>query len=218
MKKLLMSWMMICLLLLPSTAFSFSFNASDLKYTASGELNAIYLSQTVEIVSFGRGMGRCSGTVIHEDLDNHYVLTAKHCVDVTEEMYVEDIKVSHIITSIEDDLAVLALDGKIDKKSVAKMAYIDANIDEVVHHVAYPNGIIYKASGKITRENNDWQFVNFKSIGGCSGGGVFNNRGSLIGVLWGGYPMAPKDAPIKSIIEPIEDVRMFLRTAFPKAL
>lgn len=68
------------------------------EYTASEELTEKLISQTVSITSFNEGISTCSGVVIYEDDKNHYVLTAKHCTDVTEEMYVEHNKVLYIVT------------------------------------------------------------------------------------------------------------------------
>lgn len=178
-------------------------------FTASKELEKKLISQTVGILMVGDGIGTCSGTVIYEDEKNHYVLTAKHCIGVTEEMYVEQNKVLFITTSVHDDLALLVIDGKIPNKTVAIMAEKDAVIGDEVHHVAYPNGIMYSKSGKVSRNTNDWQFYDFKAIGGCSGGGVFNENGDLIGALWGGFRFPEEEAPLKSISEPLKDIKAF---------
>jgi len=181
-------------------------------YTASSELTKQLISQTVSIVMVDNGIGSCSGTIIAENEKNHYVLTAKHCIGINEEMYVEHNKVLYITTSIADDIALIIVDGKIPNKTVAKLAEQSANLGDTVHHVAYPSGIIYKRSGKVTRITNDWVWFNFKAIGGCSGGGIFNKKGELVSVLWGGFRYPKKDAPIKSVAEPLKDIKIFLST------
>ena len=180
------------------------------EFTASPELEKKLIDQTVSILMFGDGMGSCSGTVIYEDTKSHYVLTAKHCVNVTEEMYVEHIGVSYIITSVSDDLALLVTENKIPNKKVAVISYWDAFINDEVHHLSYPGAIMYKASGKVTRYTNDHQYLDFQAIGGCSGGGIFNSDGELISVLWGGYRNPKKESPLKTVAEPLKDVRSFL--------
>jgi S1-C subfamily serine protease len=180
------------------------------KYTASKELDKKLNNQTVSIMMFGRGVGSCSGTVIDEKDGNHYVLTAKHCINLTEEMYVEHTNVLYIITSVDDDLAVLVTDGKIPNKKVAVISDWEAYIDEDVYHYSYPSGITYKTSGKVTRYTKDHQYLDFKAIGGCSGGGIFNSDGELVSVLWGGFDRVKPESPLKTIAEPLKDVRIFL--------
>lgn len=215
MKTILISFI-IGLLFITSSAYSneqkitVDFKNSPPEYTASEELDKKLISQTVSVIMFDKGMGTCSGTIIKEDERNHYVLTAKHCIDVTEEMYVEHNKVLYAIVSTTDDLALIVVDGKIPYKTVAKMSLWRAEIGDVVHHVAYPTGIIYKASGQVTRNNKDSQFANFQAIGGCSGGGVFNENGELVSVLWGGFRNSKKEAPVKSVTESLNDIESFL--------
>ena len=182
------------------------------EFTASKELEEKLLNQTVSIVMVDRGIGSCSGTIIGEHKGDHYVLTAKHCIDVTEEMYVEHNKVLFIITSVDDDLAIIVVDGKIPKKSIAVLADFESWRDDIVHHVAYPTGIIYKRSGRVTRITKDWHWFDFEAIGGCSGGGVFNEDGELVSVLWGGYSNFKEEQPIKSVGEPLSDIKRFLDT------
>ncbi|KKL87689.1 hypothetical protein LCGC14_1932230, partial [marine sediment metagenome] len=64
-------------------------------FTASEELTKTLIDQSVTVLLLDKGS--CSGTVIYEDERNHYVLTAKHCIAVTEEMYVEHEKVLYYI-------------------------------------------------------------------------------------------------------------------------
>jgi len=181
-------------------------------FTASKELEKKLIDQTVSIIMVDRGIGSCSGTIVSENKYNHYVLTAKHCIDVTEEMYVEKNEVLFIITSANDDLALIAVDGKIPGKTIAKLALTDAIVDDTVHHIAYPSGIMYKMSGKVTRNTKDWQWLDFMAIGGCSGGGIFNEEGELVSVLWGGYSHPKPKSPIKSVSEPLKDIKKFLKT------
>lgn len=182
------------------------------KYIASSKLDKILRDQTVSILILGRGMGSCSGTIIHEEARKHYVLTAKHCVGISEEMYVERVRVSYAVTSTTDDLAILVMSGKIPNKKVAKISEWSAYIGETVHHVSYPSGVIYKVTGKVTRYSNDWQFLDFRAKPGCSGGGIFNTDGELVSVLWGGYMNPDPKAPLKVVAEPLSDITSFLNT------
>ncbi len=160
---------------------------------------------TVSIMSSGRGTGICSGTIIKETDNMTYVLTAKHCVSVAEDVRVESNKVKLIMTSATDDIAVLCVDGQIPNKDVATIGIFDLKIGETAYHLSYPNFTNYYKSGKMFRYNHDWQFLRFKAIGGCSGGGIFNSDGELVGVLWGGFNYQPI-----TIIEPLSDMIEFL--------
>ena len=180
------------------------------KYTASKELTEKLISQTVSVLTINNGIGSCSGTVIHEEENNHYILTAKHCIGVDEEIYVEFEEVLYVILSPSDDLALLIVDGKVPNKVVAGLKVTDMEIGETVHHIAYPNRIVYKTSGVVSRYTKDWQYLDFEVIPGCSGGGVFDENGSLVSVIWGGYKNPEPDDPIKSVSEPLKDIKDFL--------
>ncbi|KKL87688.1 hypothetical protein LCGC14_1932220 [marine sediment metagenome] len=119
---------------------------------------------------------------------------------------------------MDEDLAILVVDGKIVGKKVAKFAKWKASINETVHYIGNPLEVLYKSSGKVVRNSNDWQYYSFKVIAGCSGGGIFNNDGELVAVVWGGYLMAKDDAPRKSVGEPLYDIESFLRLVLPEAL
>ena len=103
------------------------------EYTASEELDKKLINQTVSVVSFGRGMSGCSGTLIYENENKSYVLTAKHCINVTSEMYVEHKKVSYIITSTIDDLALLVVKEKIPNKSVSFISNKSNKVGDTVY-------------------------------------------------------------------------------------
>lgn len=154
-----------------------------------------------------KGSGRCSGTIIKENDNEHHVLTAKHCIDVDEEIYVENVEVKLVVSSPSDDLAYLILDGKIENKEPIELAETKTQLGDTIHHIGYPNFAMYTKSGEIIQITKDWQYANFKVIGGCSGGGIFNEESKLVGVLWGGFIF---DAV--SIFEPLDDIKTFLET------
>ena len=155
----------------------------------------------------GGGSGRCSGVVIKEDLNTSYILTAKHCISIDEEIYVENTLVKLVIVSPEDDLAYLITTRRLKNKIPIKIAEYRSMINDKVYLIGYPNFDIYTASGKVIKKSKDWQYAKFKSVGGTSGGGVFNEDSKLVGILWGGYPFEPI-----SVFEPLNDVNHFLNT------
>lgn len=165
------------------------------------------ISSTVSIFFLGNGIGRCSGVVVKETEDNTHILTAKHCINVSEENYVDNNLVTFIVTSPNDDLAYLIVDGQLENRTVATIGNQEAKIDETIYHIGYPDwdGKMYKANGPVNRKTNDWSWANLRSKGGCSGGGIFNEEGELVGILWGGLTFEPV-----TIFEPLRDIKIFL--------
>lgn len=216
-KKLLTGVIGIFTVLVIVTGLGLTFKGKLLEkslYSGTAKLKNTLQSQTVSIVSLGRGLGTCSGTIIGEAKGNHMVLTAKHCIGLQEEFYIEHSKILYMVTAPFDDLAIVIVDGKIKNKVISKFARNDAKLDEELHHIGYPAGRQYMSTGALTRITKDWNFASFESIPGCSGGGVFNSRGELVGVLWGGYTGAKP--PYVTIFEPLSDVREFLETVSGK--
>ena len=179
-------------------------------YTGTERLKKKLENQSVRVVSFGRGMGTCSGVVIGKVESNHMVLTAKHCISLAEEFYIEHNKVLYVVVSPTDDLALVIVDGIVEGKTITNLAKEAAKLEDILHLIGYPAGNQYMSSGKVTRVGEDWNFTDLKSVGGTSGAGIFNVKGELIGILWGGY--AGSETPYASIYEPLEDIKAFLAT------
>lgn len=160
---------------------------------------------SVSITGIGNGLARCTGVVLDNRADYSKVLTAKHCVGIFEEMYVEDNAVIKIRTSVDDDLAVLTVQGYISGKKAVVFSPTDAKKHDIVYIFGYPSGDTpYIKIGYINLKSRDWQFAKIESIKGCSGGGVYNVKGELVGILWGGNGD-------RTVLEPISDVKNFLK-------
>jgi len=168
---------------------------------------------TVEIVSVDPDIGRCSGVIVKTTEEETYILTAKHCIDVTNEEYVENKKPLFVFVSPTDDLALLVVEGFFSDKSVVTINTDEIQIDDHVYHLGFPNWdkTPYTDDGKVIRKSDDWIWAFFTSIGGCSGGGVFNEEDELIGILWGGVQY--EDI---SFFESNKDIIKFLDLAYRK--
>jgi len=189
----------------------FLFGLTEPVYEGTEELKEELTSCTASMFTLGKqgGIGSCSGTIIKEERGNHHLITAKHCLHVTEEMYFDNVPASLIIASADDDLAYVILDGKIKDKKVANIARWDSSIGETIHHVGYPSEHLYISTGKVHRITKDDYWAYLESRGGCSGGSIFNEKGELAGVLWGGYDTYKEKI---TVYEPIKDVKKFLKT------
>lgn len=191
-------------------AFPFQFRPATInnpKYSGSAELKEILTSHGVGIFSLSNGIGSCSGVVVDEIQGDHYIMTAKHCINVSEEVYVESTKAKLIITSINDDVAIIITDGKIENKTPVFIATDGAKIGDTIHHLGYPEDTEYVSTGKVSRITNDWHWAEIMSRSGCSGGGIYNNDGELVGILWGGYRTLKGEI---TIYESLKDVNTFL--------
>lgn len=164
-------------------------------------------THTVSIMAYGDGIGSCTGVIYKETENRTYILTAKHCVQVSEEVYVNNIPVILSITSSDDDLAVMIVNGKIPNKTPAAFADNDLRIGERIFHIGYPEGVIIRSFGEVTRTSKDWVWANMIVIPGCSGGPVFNSKGELNGIVWG---MLKSQS--MAIFESLNDIKRFLLT------
>ena len=155
-----------------------------------------------------RGSGICSGTVLKNDYDGAEIITAKHCIDVYEEVYVNNISVIYQFSSAKDDLCLLVTNKTIPNKYPAKIASYRTRLEDYVYHMGYPNFEQYTSFGKVSQISVDHQYFKGKVIPGCSGGGAFNNKGEFTGVVWGSLRFKKS----LGIFEPLQDVKKFLKT------
>jgi len=159
---------------------------------------------TVSIFNIGKSLGFCSGVLIKESRRYSYIITCKHCIGPTEEILVENIQATAIFTTVDDDLALIIVKGKISGKFPARLAITEPNLEDDLVHVGYPSLELFDSIGKLLRTSKDWHWASIKSIGGCSGGGVYNIQGELVGILWGRLRFSNI-----SIYEPLEDIYKF---------
>jgi len=146
--------------------------------------------------------GYCTGVVIQNDLNESAVLTAKHCTDSDSTFYVEELNSRDYAVDLKNDLAIIYFDSYIYNKNAVKLS-ANNKIGDLVFHLGYPSSGELFSMGEITKITLKNIYATFISIPGCSGGGVFNNSGELVGILWGGVGE-------DSAFESIKDVRSFL--------
>lgn len=201
-------FLLVLALLSSLTALAFASNVEDFQTEVKME-KAILIAEKSAVSIFGisgEGMDRCSGVLIRNDKDKTIVLTAKHCVNTDEELYVENILVKDIGVSKNDDIAYFELISPIPNKEPIKISNEESKLEDFVFSLGYPNGNIYLALGRVINISSDWQFGRMMVVGGCSGGGVYNINGQLVGILWGGFKNEPT-----SIFEPLNDVKKFIK-------
>ena len=211
MKKLLCNIIVILALLVSvcaSNVFAQSYLDTKKEEAVKKELayqTAIKSSVSIFSVS-GQGSGKCSGVVLKTDSEQSYILTAKHCISTFEEVYVEQAAVKLIVASPNDDLAYLITKTPVNNKVPIKLAKYTPLVSDAIYLIGYPKFKVYKESSEIIRITKDWIYTNAKAISGCSGGGVFNEKGEFVGILWGGDTYESI-----SIFEPLRDVMRFIK-------
>jgi len=218
MKKLLLSIAFLCLFISPINAEEDT-KVLDVQQEVEEEnifFPEIVVDSSVSIIHGGISMGTCSGVLIDENEDYSFVLSAKHCTHPTDlEVRVENNKVNLIVASVDDDLVYLIVRGRIPNKTPVKFAKYEAYIGEKIYHVGYPNWLEYRTEGVVAKKLNDYHFAIMSVMSGCSGGGIFNKDGELVGILWGSMRLGPGGLFSKgvkaSIYEPLSDVKKFLK-------
>jgi len=148
------------------------------------------------------GHGVCSGTIIHNELDQAIISTAKHCTEHGENIYVGMDKVDKIYKSEKYDVALLIINHYLKDKEAVGLPQRYSKIYEKIYYVGSP-GFLYYTQGSIIFKAKDYYISTLSIFGGCSGGGVFNDNGELIGVISWSTPLAQDGTSIAGFV-PIE--------------
>jgi len=169
----------------------------------------------VRIVSISPIVSRCSGVLIDETATTTHILTAKHCVS-TEEQYIiieDTIRSAFVFASSTDDLALIIIKDKIENKEPVTLNTENIRLGDNVNSLGYPywDKSSFVSDGIVVRQSDEMVWTHFKSIGGCSGAGIFNNNAELVGILRGGV-----NSEDISVFEPNKDILTFLNKTYKK--
>lgn len=146
----------------------------------------------------------CTGVVISNTPESSKVLTAGHCVAHERTILIGGLLSKNYKKSKKDDLAIIYFNESIPNKLSVKLAWENNKVGDKVYHMGYPSDTKYYTSGKITNILfNTW--ADFKVFPGCSGGGVFNESGELVGITVARFLHNDE-----AILEPIKSIRNFL--------
>lgn len=176
---------------------------------------------TVNIMGLMPELENCTGVVIENKPNYASVLTCKHCIVPTQETMVENNHIISVIASATQDLALIIVQGYLENKSPAIISNSSIVIGETIYLFGKPGmATNIREKGTVLRHTETYAFAKLKAIPGCSGGGIFNEKLELVGILWGAYKEGREDegglfsVPIGgtmiSVFEPIEDIHEFL--------
>lgn len=123
----------------------------------------------------------CTGVVLENQKDFSVVVTAKHCIADDSIIYIEDITAKKVIKHKTRDLALVILDKRIPYKTIVKQPTQKHLLFEQIFYVGFPGKTFYsQGTTSIQTYTRDAGILTI--VSGCSGGGVFNTSGELIGI------------------------------------
>ena len=159
-----------------------------------------------------------TGTIIKITDNYTYILTNRHVA--TKGTYVGLMDEYNIIykdaevlrNSTIVDLSLIKVRGKINGKKAFK-GFGEIDYAEKVYSVGMFLGFnYYYTEGTMSGKEASTVIFNTPCGPGCSGSGIFNKEGKLVGVLYAGYQMGTFQVNTsKSICVDIVDVKIFLR-------
>lgn len=181
-------------------------------------LSPVVVAQQEACVKIINVNGAASGTVVGYDGKKSYILTNKHVApDASKKCWIirdgELTATTFIKAHAEVDLALLSVDAKL---SIAALADVDVTESDSVRHYGSATGPQKGiATGLITYVHTRYKSISgdFFSVPGDSGAGLFNAKGSLVGVLFArngppdmpyaknNYPVAVRLADVKEFVK-----------------
>lgn len=158
-------------------------------------------------------VGTCSGIIIIEDEHSTGILTAKHCVPPN----IDKIVVNHkyitrtFQTANDIDVAYVEIHRSLLRYNPITIATSNAKIQDYVAFLGYPSKNYVYEMGIVYLLGIKNHYILMKSIPGCSGSGVINLKGELVGILWGGSLINLFNQKIDmTVMTPIEKIKPFL--------
>lgn len=152
----------------------------------------------------------CTGVLYKTTPQKSIIVTASHCVSVFP-LKAEGINVVKSYKSAHNDIAVLITEKPLTNKIPTVVTKTAPKKDDGVYVFGYPGGKEYYGYGKFLKEHStaviemyprvaitygDLLVVAVPIFPGCSGGGLFNSEGELIGINVITYGPESKSVPI----------------------
>ena len=204
MKRVVTSTLLLSMiLLLTPTSFA---QAPSWRYEEpTGYKQAIVRIYSKDVRGRTRGIG--SGTIVKWGVNKIVVLTARHVIDGAKSLVIETFKKKFYNTTVLNpgdiwDCAVLQIDGVPEGVTPAEVELGQAAMQKpgnlltslgyggLVRSLAANTGafVTYRRIKEQPNSPDDWMQISGHARQGDSGGGVFNQNGRLVGVLWGYDP------------------------------
>lgn len=124
----------------------------------------------------------CSGIVLENTSGFSVVATAGHCIIDNGNILVEGIPAEKVIKHKTRDLALIILKSYIPYKRAVNKPAKPHLIFGTIYHVGFPSEKILYSQGQTLIQSYEKDVGIIKFVKGCSGGGVFNKDGELVGI------------------------------------
>lgn len=214
MKKYIRQLLLICTILCILSYNSYAKTCNDKSYYILKE-STVKLIMKKEIENEGFEYFACTGIIVYKDEVSTGILTSQHCVGwVKKASYVVvDYKfpVSKIYSSKILDIAYLEINKSIRHKNPVDIATYNAQHNELIYTLGYPNIAPLYSCAKVSYSTTAHTYSDAKIVVGCSGSGVINGRGKLVGIFWGAYAIRVGGKQTgDSIMINTESIRKFL--------
>lgn len=177
------------ILFIVSLALLFSVNANA--QFCNAKMNFVLQEHTVNLISIKYnteteqfGYGSCTGVVVDKDETGTGILTAKHCTRKSLKIIVDgEFTVTKVVQSPDVDLAYVRIEESLFGKNKVKILKSNARMFTCVYSLGDYLTYQWSSSGIIIAVSDKKAYTRLKVKRGCSGGGVINSRGYLVGIL-----------------------------------
>ena len=133
-----------------------------------------------------------TGIIVKITEDFTYILTNKHVAPIGASIYISHNRQRYSVDILKNsafvDLSLIRMNGKLSNKEVIR-GFAEHEIQEKVYSVGMylSNYFIYTEGTVAGMSRDNRLIVNLPSANGCSGSGVFNSKGEVVGLLHAGY-------------------------------
>lgn len=127
-------------------------------------------------------IGTCSGVVLENTENLAIVITASHCIKSDGQIFIDSIPAVKVAKHGTRDLALVLLNQGIPLKKPATFPVKPQLLFDKLYYVGMPSNQLFFSRGFTISQSYSEDIGIFSLIQGCSGGGVYNKKGELIGI------------------------------------
>ena len=127
-------------------------------------------------------IGSCSGVVLENTENLAIVITASHCIKPDSQVFIDSIPAIKVAKHETRDLALILLKQRIPLKKTATFPVKPQLLFDKLYYVGMPSNQLFFSQGFTIHQSYGEDIGIFRLIPGCSGGGVYNKKGELIGI------------------------------------
>ena len=157
-----------------------------------------------------------TGIIVKITEDFTYILTNRHVAPIGAKINIDNNNQYYPATILKNsafnDLSLIRINGKLRGKEIIK-GFAKPVIQEKIYSVGmYLSNYYIYAEGTVAGDSKESSLiVNLPSAPGCSGSGIFNSEGKVVGLLYGGYVVRYFTSDTsKALCVPVSAIEAFL--------